>query len=152
MRPLTITSAEALGWRRWSRGISLQPVANHVVIELLRPEHAGKRLPHHVAGVLSQIARNYRGVELIGFANAFSKDLFEACAEWLRFGSFASQPQAHGFGLARLKGKRVTRCCFRAASRRFDRANGTIHHVLMDAVLHIWPRGRNPNQALHVRL
>ena len=39
------------GWGRAAR-IALQPILDHIVIELLRPQHAGEALAHYVLGVI----------------------------------------------------------------------------------------------------
>jgi len=59
-------------------GITLQPIPNHVVIELLGPEHSSKALAHHVLCVRREILRNDGAIELVCFKSAEREGLVEA--------------------------------------------------------------------------
>ena len=92
VRPFVVAPAVSLRRRRRRRRIALQPVAHHVVIKLLGPEHSGERLPHDVAGVRREAGRDHAGVELIGLANSIGENLVEAVAECFGGGDRRLQP------------------------------------------------------------
>ena len=135
--PLVVAPVDPLGRRRRRPGIALEPVADHIVIELLRPQHAGERLPHHVAGVRRQVGRNHGRVELVGFANPFGEDVVEAGAERLLGAARASQPQTHGLRFTRAERQDVPRRGLGAGVRRIDRPGGAVHDVVVDAVFDV---------------
>ena len=81
MRPVVVAAACAFGRRRRVSGIAFEPVLHDVVIELLRPEQAGRRLPNHVACVAGDVRRDRGLVELVGLGAALLQLLFERLAE-----------------------------------------------------------------------
>ena len=81
MSPLAVAAVLALVRRRGLVRIALEPVPDHIVIELLRPEQASERLPHHVACVGGEMARDHRIVEFVRFLAALREDALEVAAE-----------------------------------------------------------------------
>src|SRR5260370_34531596 len=70
MGPFVVASLLALRRRDRAAGITLQPIPNRVVIELLGPEHSSKALAHHVLCVTREILRNDGPIELVCFKSA----------------------------------------------------------------------------------
>ncbi len=135
--PLVIAAFRALRGRGRIARIALQPVLDHVVIELLGPQHAGKALAHDVLRVRRKILRNDRRVELVGFALAESKRLVEAGKGVLAFEVGVGQAQAHDDGLARTNRELVVGCGLGAGMLRIDRIRGAVNDVVVDAVFHV---------------
>ena len=77
VRPIVIASGGALWRRRRIAGIAVQPLFDHVVIELLRPQESGEALAHYVFGVGRESLRNDGGVEFVGFLFAGGEDGIE---------------------------------------------------------------------------
>src|SRR5260370_7708471 len=78
MGPFVVASLLALRRRDRAAGITLQPIPNHVVIELLGPEHSSKALAHHVLCVRREILRNDGAIDLVCFKSAARDGLVEA--------------------------------------------------------------------------
>ena len=68
MRPLAVAAVLSFDRRRWIALITFKPVLCDVVIELLRPQHAGKPLAHDVLCVRRELLRNYGAIKLVSFA------------------------------------------------------------------------------------
>ena len=77
MDPLTVAPHLALDRRRWIPWIPAQPVSDHIVIELLRPQHSREALPHDVLGVGREFLRNDRAIKFAGFVLAQCKSILE---------------------------------------------------------------------------
>ena len=58
------------GGRRRLAGVAVQPVADDVVVELLRPEQPAEGLPQDVRGVFRERAGDHGRVKLVGFSLA----------------------------------------------------------------------------------
>ena len=56
-------------------GITIQPLLYHVMVELLRPQHSPKTLPHNIFGIIGQIVRDDGRVEVVGFSLAGGEDV-----------------------------------------------------------------------------
>src|SRR5207245_6780574 len=65
---------------RRARGIALDPAPDIVVIELLRPEESGERLPHHTLRVVGELLRDHRGVELVGLVRSEERRVGKQCS------------------------------------------------------------------------
>jgi hypothetical protein len=65
VRPLAVPALTTVGGRRRLPGISVEPLPDFVVVELLRPEQAGERLARDVVRVGRKRVRQHAGVELI---------------------------------------------------------------------------------------
>src|ERR671918_3204350 len=81
MPPLVIAAVAALRRRERVGGITLEPLLDHIVIELLRPEHARHRLAHDVLSVGCETRRSDGSVELIGLFSTFCERKIIARAE-----------------------------------------------------------------------
>jgi hypothetical protein len=95
-----------------------EPVADHVVVELLRPEHSRERLAHHVSRVVSEASGDDRRVELVRLALAQGDDLggpIEGTAALPR------NPQVHRLALSGADLEPVMRRALRAAQLRVHR-------------------------------
>ena len=57
--------------------VAVEPVLHDVVVELLRPEHAGEGLTHDPALLRGACGRDERVVELVGFSSPRPEDLLE---------------------------------------------------------------------------
>src|ERR1700683_422893 len=89
-----VAAVSAFGGRRRIGGGGLQPVSDHVVVELLRPQHAGKGLTHYTLRIRRQFLRNDRGVELVSFTPPSRKCFIEAAESLTLLDVRVSQTQA----------------------------------------------------------
>ena len=124
------------GWGRIAR-VALQPVFDHVVIELLGPQHARKALTHYVLRIRGKVLRNYRAIELVGFSLAESKRLVEVGKRVLAFEIGVGQAQADDDRLAGTNRELVVGRGFCAGMFRIDRFRGSINDVVVNAIFHI---------------
>src|SRR5712692_11328762 len=137
MVPLVVAAFQALpGWGRIAR-VTLQPVLDDVVIELLRPQHAGKALAHDILGIRRENLRNYGCVELIRFALAQCESPVEAVKRALPLKVGVREPQPGYYRFARTNCELVMRRCLGAGVLRIDSILGAVYHVVVDAVLHV---------------
>ena len=84
VRPLVV--AAVLRARRAAAGCAGSPSSqslDDVVVELLRPEQPGERLPRDACGILGQRRRDDRRVELVGLARRRVECLVEADDPWI---------------------------------------------------------------------
>src|SRR5712672_3964319 len=92
VRPIMVSPLQSLLRRRRSRRIAVQPGAHVIVIELLVPHHACKRLPHHPPGILRQFLGNTGNVELVSLFLSQRKQLVKSIFKIIRgrnpFGKF----------------------------------------------------------------
>src|SRR5215472_10695244 len=77
MFPFAITTALSFRRRLGSIRIAVEPLLDHIVIELFRPQHPGERLAHHRASVVREMSGGHCLVELVSFVNSLAEDLFE---------------------------------------------------------------------------
>ena len=84
VRPIVVAPLLAFRRRRRLAGIALQPRPHVVVIALLGPQHARKRLAHDAVRVLRPLLRKAARVELVRFATPQFEHLLELVAEWIR--------------------------------------------------------------------
>jgi hypothetical protein len=68
--PLMITAKSAPGRRRRLAGVALEPILDHVVVILLRPQQARQRLARNTPGIVGHRSREDFGVVLVSFAAA----------------------------------------------------------------------------------
>ena len=76
--PACVTSIQPLDWRRGLGRIALEPCRNVEIVELLRPQHAGKgraldNAPARVGNILLE-----RGIELVGFRQPVGENAIES--------------------------------------------------------------------------
>ena len=128
------------------RAVLFEPAVDVVVVELLRPQHPGQRLPHHVRGIGAERRRNDAGVERVGFLPARLENGVEGRAKGAvamrRRGGQVAEAQAHGGGAAGGDRERILRGGFRALLRRVDRVLPAVDDELVDAVLDVRCRVR----------
>src|SRR5450755_5089095 len=67
------------GWRLG--GVTVEPAADVVVVQLLAPQQAGEGLAHHHRLIRTGRGRGELAVELVSFGPALPDDLIEANAE-----------------------------------------------------------------------
>src|SRR3954451_23892794 len=91
--PIAVASLLATSWRWRSRRVTVEPVRNYIVVELLRPDQTGEGLPHHVLSVGAQVLRNDLGVELIRLGLAPRKRFVKLGISNSGAGSRVGQPQ-----------------------------------------------------------
>src|SRR5262249_22834724 len=77
MFPLVISTTNPLSRRFGRRRITIQPLLDHVVIELLGPKHAGECLAHDQPRVVRKMFGNDGLIELISLVKATAEDLFK---------------------------------------------------------------------------
>ena len=106
MRPVGVAAVQALRRRRRLRRIAEQPAPHVVVVELLRPQHPGERLPLHHARVGIGDALLQRRVELIGLPPPASRERRSKSAKRGRGRSGGAEPQADRLRPARGDGER----------------------------------------------
>ena len=102
MEPIVVPAGLAAFRRLRLPGIAVQPLPDVVVIILLRPQHAGERLPLHPTDVFVGDVALQVGVIGIRLGDALLEDLIEI-GEGLRVRLTGAEPRSH----------------HRAASRRY---------------------------------
>ncbi len=80
MRPIRVASMEPFSGRFGPSRVALQPSIDVVMIELLAPEEAGKRLPLDAPRFFGEIRRREFVVELVGLLNPLSERGVESLA------------------------------------------------------------------------
>ena len=75
MAPFRVAAGLALVRRRRLGGIALQPLLDDVIIELLRPEHPGERLPLDGTMFVAQATGSERAVKLVRFRPALREEI-----------------------------------------------------------------------------
>src|SRR5260370_42577159 len=98
MRSLPVAAVPAAVRRLGAVGIAFDPGVHVVVIKLLGPEHAGKRLPHDGFRILRKFRGNARGVKLFGFLLARREEAVEASGKVVRGGGPCRPGGARGAG------------------------------------------------------
>src|SRR5438876_10911075 len=111
MRPLVVPPIQALLWWRGIARITIQPLLDHIVIKLLRPQHSAETLTHDVLSVSRQILRNDGRVKIIGFTLAECKGLVEIGERGIALKFRIAQPQANYNGLSCSDRQFVVSCC-----------------------------------------
>src|SRR6267143_2803226 len=137
MGPFVVASLLALRRRDRAAGITLQPIPNHVVIELLGPEHSSKALAHHVLCVRREILRNDGAIELVCFKSAEREGLVEAVERVLSLKVGVRKTHSDYGSPSRLNGELVMRRCFGTRMLWIDCVFCAMYHVVVDAVLEV---------------
>src|SRR6478736_8361178 len=83
MCPLVISAAAALGRRRRTGRVSLQPFPNYVMIKLLGPEEPAEGLTHHRPSVVGQFGGSDARIEFVGLLAALFPNPLELASEWI---------------------------------------------------------------------
>ena len=136
--PVRVAPLPAACGRRRLAGIAFEPVLDHVVVELLRPEQAGVRLPADAAVVVRRAGRDAAPIELVGLAGPVRKHAVEVRAEGLARGLFlGEEPQVDGCRILRGDVQHVVRRGFRAGRRGIDRVRPPADDVLVKRVLDV---------------
>ena len=135
MGPVVISALKPFLRRRRLCGIAREPRAHVVVVELLRPKHAGKALAHDVATVRRHRLRNDVAIELVGIQDSFVENLIECLPEMILhavdvFGKYQLDDRA----LARRDLQVVIRRCLGPGLLCVDAIALRLHHVIVDAV------------------
>src|SRR6185369_2879947 len=117
MFPLMIATAYTLC--RWFRrpGIAVEPLLDHVVVELFGPEHAGECLAHDEPRIVRKMFGNDGLIELVSFVNARVKDLFEVRESFFAISVLVTQAQ-------------TDRCSFAGCNRKFVIGGGLCARLL----------------------
>src|SRR5499427_6706963 len=120
-----------------ARGVALQPLALHVVIELFRPQQAGKALPHYVLRVIRQLGRYHRVVKLACLKLAGEKDLIEFAIERVFCGGqvLVREAELNRNGFAGCHRETVVRCSLGAFALSIYGVDPAVHYEIIDAVL-----------------
>ena len=110
MAPVVIASVFARFRRRRHIRVALEPITDHVVIELLRPKQSGITLAHHIALQLGEFGVAQIAVKLVRFANAQREKIVKRGRIQLRR-RLAVRRQSHPdrFGFARFEFQHVMR-------------------------------------------
>ena len=131
--PVGVAAARSTGWRSRLGRIARQPAPDVEAEELLRPEHAGERLPLHVALVGTVDALLQRRVKLVGLATALVEYGVEGVEADRICGRMQDGPRdeaAAGRNRAVVVGGG-----FRAARARAHGIHVPLHDALVDGVL-----------------
>ena len=153
--PLVVAALLAFRRRRGIGGVALQPVLDHVVIVLFRPEHAGEALAHDRARVGGEVRGDDGGIEVVGLAHPLREDLVEAGTEGSLAGGgqvAVAEAQAHAGALARTQAQGVVGSGLGAGLGRVHALAAGVHHAFVDAVLDVWVLIPSAVEALEVGL
>ena len=126
----------ALGRRRRMRRVALQPVADHVMIELLGPQQPRERLAHYRTTVDRHLQRRYSGVEIGGIVNALLQHPGEGLTERFVHGSIG-QAQLDECRLAPFQFQYIIGGGLGANTLRVHGFPVAVYDVLADPVLRI---------------
>src|SRR6266403_4216350 len=138
MGPVVIPSLPALlGWGRMAC-VPLQPLLNYVMIKLLGPEHARKALAHHILRIRRQILGNHVCVELLRLMLAPRDDPVKIVKRRFEPELGISKPQAEDYRQASIDHEPVMSSRFGADTPGIHSILAAVHHVVVDAVLHVW--------------
>src|SRR6266852_1362186 len=137
MSPVVVAPLPALlGWSRIAR-VTLQPLLDHVVIELFRPQHAGKALAHYTLCIRRQALRNHGRVELVRFPLAQCERPIEALKRTLSLEVGIGKTHPDDYRLAGTDRETVMSRRFGAGMLRINSTLTPVHHVVVNAVLHV---------------
>src|SRR4051794_34164317 len=129
-----IAAAPAQWRRRRLIRIALQPIGDDVMIELLRPQHPGERLPHYVAAVGRKVLWYHLLIEFVSFMNPIVKDSINGVpidSGCLPIGQdYPNSPAVAGADFEDVVSGR-----FGPRLRRIHGIATSIHDVVIDAVL-----------------
>ncbi len=153
VRPVRVPAVSAPVGRLRLRRVAAKPVPDHVVVELLRPEHPRERLALDVSLVLREALRRDRPVELVGLAPARREDLVEVPAD--RRAVLYRRPaeaELHHDAPSRRHRGPVPRRALRADPVRVHRVRAPVHDVFVEGVLHVVHPVRRAEEARHVRV
>ena len=121
------------------------------MVELLGPEHAGERLPHHVGCVGIEVRGNHARVEFIGFLPPRCKDGVKALPE--RFGRRrCAEAQSNRNRGAGFHGQGIVGRDLGARVLGVDGLLDAVDDVVVNPVLDVRRPVRHANQPLGVRL
>ena len=122
------------------------------MVELLGPEQPRERLAHDALGIVRELLRDHRRVELVRLAQALGEYDVEVLAECAPWDRRVGESQAHRDALPGGQGHPVARRRLRADGRGVDRVFFPIDDASVDAVLHVRARVRLAPEPLAVRL
>ena len=127
------------GGRRRLAGIAVEPVVDHVVVELLRPEQPGIGLPADAAVVVRCAGRDCGSIELVRLADAVGKHAVEVRGRTARVGASSSAKSRSSTVAASCRGdvQHVVRRGFRADCRRIDRVRPPVDDVIVKGVFDV---------------
>ncbi len=145
--PGLVATMQPLGGRRRHRRVAVEPSIDVEMEELLRPKHAGERLPQHSPLVRSRRCGCQPRVERIRFGAPSRHDLVERGFLAVRT---RAQLEPHLSRLTGLDREVIARRHLRAHAVRVD-GGRSVDDVIVDGVFRKrW--AREPEQALRVRL
>src|SRR5712692_7043845 len=136
MGPLMVTAVPALLRRGRVGPVTLQPVLDDVVIELLGPQHARKALAHNILCIRGKVLRNDGGVKLIGFALTQRESLVETDKRILAFEVRVRKAHPDYYRFSYANCELVMGSGLGAAVLRIDRVLGAVHDVVVDAIFY----------------
>src|SRR5207244_1906979 len=125
--------------RRWLEG---DPAPDVIVVELLGPEQPRERLAHDALGIVRELLRDHRRVELVRLAQALGEYDVKVLAECAPRDRRVGEPQAHRDALPGGQGHPVARRRLRSRGLGVDRVLFPIDDASVDAVLHVRARVR----------
>src|SRR5882757_7087628 len=135
MRPIAIAAELALWRRRRLAGIAFEPRSHIVVVTLLGPQHARKRLTHDQVRVFRPLLRKPARIKLVRLRSPQIKHLFELGFEWIRrsrFGLDVREAQPERRGASRRDSRAVVRGAFRARLRRIYGFLRAMHEIVVE--------------------
>src|ERR1700730_743893 len=137
MGPFVVASLPPFFRRGRISQISLQPISDDVVVELLGPQHASKTLAHHVPRIGREVLRNDGGVELISFTLAKREGPVEAFEGTLAFESGVRKAHTNYNSFSRSNCQLVVGSRLGAGMFRIDGFVGAENDAIVDPVFNI---------------
>ena len=150
MTPVVVATRFTLRWRRRSGGIAVKPFLNVVQEHLLAPDHAGKRLTLHFAGVRIRDLRLQFVVESVRFLTALVERIVERAKRFRQ--RFRRQPQAHANLPLRWNFETVVGCYLRARLLWIHRVAISVDHEVVKCILGVGVRTVEAVESSRVRL
>jgi len=109
------------------------------MIELLRPEHASKCLPHDLLRVSGKIVRNQGRIEVVSLAPALHENLVGAVQSVFSEEIGVRQAKVDDDGLAGADSEVIVCRNLGSLVLRVHRVLGAVHHVVVDGIFHVRP-------------
>ena len=148
--PRGVAAVLALRRRRGRGGIAVEPVAHHVVVELLRPDHARERAALDRRGFFVHRAARERRVELVRFRDAQVEQRVERTIDPAGVRA-VGDAQPHRARRAGLDQPAVVQRRLRARAPGVDPVAVFAAHGAVDPALDVRRRRRHAERALEIR-